>query len=43
MSAGIGDLPAPARLDARDLPTQETAVSFVRIHQRRIDRVLNSF
>jgi len=33
MSADIGALPMPAHLDTRDLPTQELAGSFVRIHQ----------
>lgn len=35
MSADIGDLPLPTRLDTRDLPTQKIAGSFVRIHQCR--------
>lgn len=35
MSADIGGLPAPAHLDTRDLPTQQIAGSFVRIHQCR--------
>ncbi len=35
MSSDIGALPVPTDLDARDLPTRETAGSFVRIHQCR--------
>ena len=35
MSPDIGPLPVPTDLDARDLPTQEIAGSFVRIHQCR--------
>jgi hypothetical protein len=35
VSADIGALPLPAHLDTRDLPTQEIAGSFVRIHQCR--------
>lgn len=35
MSADIGALPLPTHLDTRDLPTQEIAGSFVRIHQCR--------
>lgn len=35
MSADIGGLSAPAHLDTRDLPTQQIAGSFVRIHQCR--------
>jgi hypothetical protein len=37
MSHDIGALPPPAHLDARDLPTQEIADAFVRIHRCRHD------